>query len=58
VGVKLLKWNEKSETSYRRRPESEMGASFKGMNMTTKFSSNLSSAMRKDDWNVKAYGRR
>ena len=29
VGVKLLKWNEKSETSYRRRPESEMGESFK-----------------------------
>jgi hypothetical protein len=28
------------------------------MNMTTKFSSNLSSAMREDDWNVKAYGRR
>ena len=28
------------------------------MNMSTKFGSNLSSGIREDDWNVKAYGRR
>jgi hypothetical protein len=28
------------------------------VNMSTKFSSNLSSAIREDDWNVKAYRRR